>query len=695
MKYLLTLISFSICFCVFSQQKIIDSLSLELEHYNAPTEKRLFILSELVYNLSFINPKRGLELSDKAITLAGKLNQKDKLATVLKYKAANYTANSQDSMALITYDKALKINKTLGDEDSYARTTFNKGLVYFKRSMYQKANACNRLAYTIFEKQKDSFLMAKMLNSIGINQMYLSKYPEAIDTYLKSSRFYEKLNLTKSVDYASILGNIGLIYGRLDKHDKANEYQEKALKIYKVIDYQLGLANTYTNIGNNYDNLKQPKKALSYYDNALEIMERINDKSGIASALTNKAIALSSLKNYTESNTFLIRTKVMYKALGNATNLAIVNENLGANYLELSKINTNRTSLLNQAKQYYQEGYTSALKVTDLKTQASILNGLASVDAHLKNYKAAYTNKEQAIILKDSFLSTEKKSEIAKLEAKYEYDKKEAILQAENDKEQALANVEIKRQKLIKNGTILGGSGLILVSFFGFIAYRRREREKTKTKDAKFLAKVAETELKALRAQMNPHFIFNSLNSIGDYILKNDTKSANDYLTKFAKLMRLTLESSEKKEVLLSEDIALLKTYLDIENKRFNNSFSYTINIDIAIDQENTLVPPLILQPFIENSIIHGLNKKEGTGKIVIDFKKDNNMIICSVDDNGIGRKSTESSKSLHKQSLGMKLTKNRIDIINKRKNSNGSIKVIDKDQGLRVEVMLPLELAF
>ena len=192
---------------------------------------------------------------------------------------------------------------------------------------------------------------------------------------------------------------------------------------------------------------------------------------------------------------------------------------------------------------------------------------------------------------------------------------------------------------------------------------------------------------------MNPHFIFNSLNSIGDYILKNDTQSANDYLSKFAKLMRMTLENSEKKEILLSEDITLLKTYMDIERKRFNNKFNYTIDIEFSLDPDDILVPPMILQPFIENSIIHGLALKD-EGHIIISFKEKNSMLICSVDDNGIGREKSSSS-STHKKSLGMAITKSRIEIINKIKNTEGDIKIIDKTKGTKIEVSLPMQLAY
>ena len=225
--------------------------------------------------------------------------------------------------------------------------------------------------------------------------------------------------------------------------------------------------------------------------------------------------------------------------------------------------------------------------------------------------------------------------------------------------------------------------------------YRRKQDAVAKSKEAEFKTKVADTELKVLRAQMNPHFIFNSLNSIGSYIVNNDTSAANNYLIKFSKLMRQTLENSEKEEISLKEDLELLNTYLEIEKKRFLSEFNHKIMIDDTLDVENVLVPPMILQPFVENSIWHGISKSDKKGSIEIKVEQHESKIIYSVEDNGVGRLKSNEKKMLHKKSLGIKITKNRIDIINKRKGINASLKIIDKNQGTKVEIYLPLTKVF
>jgi LytS/YehU family sensor histidine kinase len=313
------------------------------------------------------------------------------------------------------------------------------------------------------------------------------------------------------------------------------------------------------------------------------------------------------------------------------------------------------------------------------------------------NYKDALDAKNHFLALKDSIGSRSKQEEIAKLELQYQFDKKEAALMAQHEKEQALAQAEIDRQKLIRNISIFGGGALLLAILAGLLQYKRKRDAISRQLEAEFNATVADNELKALRAQLNPHFIYNSLNSIGDYFSRNDAEAGNDYLAKFAKLMRLTLEYSERKEVTLAEDMKLIKLYLQIEGLRLNRKFTFKIRVDSALDPENTLVPPMILQPFIENSIWHGISPKEGNGHIDIDIKKEGGMICYLVEDDGVGRQLENRSKTKDKTSLGIKITENRIKIINKVKQTTGGVSIVDKPngKGVKVEVRLPWEPAF
>jgi len=207
--------------------------------------------------------------------------------------------------------------------------------------------------------------------------------------------------------------------------------------------------------------------------------------------------------------------------------------------------------------------------------------------------------------------------------------------------------------------------------------------------------------IKALRAQMNPHFIFNSLSSIQHLVLKNDTPAALMYLSKFSQLMRSTLENSIEKSVTLAEEIKLLKTYIDLESLRFDGSFSYEIKVEKHLNTHLLEVPLLIIQPFVENAILHGLlNKKEGEKKLTITFSEDINHIIATVEDNGIGRKASKTlqkkSSKPHKISRGMELTQKRIEVLEKQTDKSGSYVIEDltddsgNPSGTKVIVKIP-----
>ena len=234
-------------------------------------------------------------------------------------------------------------------------------------------------------------------------------------------------------------------------------------------------------------------------------------------------------------------------------------------------------------------------------------------------------------------------------------------------------------------------SGLLLAAGIVYLWNRHlisqaRKEEKLKTT---FQQQIAEMEMKALRAQMNPHFIFNSLNSIQKYILKNDHFAASQYLTKFSRLIRLILDHSNQNNILLSSEIELLKLYVEMESIRFDNKFDYAINIDSGINTETVEIPSMLIQPYIENAIWHGLlhlpagetgNEVKGKLNIHIALINENNIKV-TVEDNGIGReRSTElkSKQVLKKKSYGMQITEDRIAIINRVQHINAFSTIID-----------------
>lgn len=232
---------------------------------------------------------------------------------------------------------------------------------------------------------------------------------------------------------------------------------------------------------------------------------------------------------------------------------------------------------------------------------------------------------------------------------------------------------------------------LLVFSIYFFL--KRRESFIQKGNDIKL--QMSELRMQALRAQMNPHFIFNSLNSIQNYILSNNTIDAAGYLSKFAKLMRRILDQSKHNFLPLSEVMETLKMYVEIEAFRFNNEFSYSFQVEEDDDLLDVKIPPMILQPFVENAILHGLMPKEGDKKLVVSCTLVNNNVEIIIDDNGIGR-ARHQIKAGH-DSQGEKLTAGMLDSLQQLQNIQASIEIIDKKQneiaaGTTVKLILALK---
>jgi LytS/YehU family sensor histidine kinase len=208
-------------------------------------------------------------------------------------------------------------------------------------------------------------------------------------------------------------------------------------------------------------------------------------------------------------------------------------------------------------------------------------------------------------------------------------------------------------------------------------------------------------ELASLRSQMNPHFIFNSLNSIQKYIWDNKQEDASEYLTKFSKLMRLTLEHSMHKLVTLEDELAAVHLYLELEHRRCNNKFDYTVNFDDNINAQLILLPPLLLQPYIENAIWHGLLPKQGRGLLSIRLQQlSANALQCIIEDDGIGRKQAsiiKQQKGSQSTSYGMLITQQRLNIT-EANGIVGSVAVEDlvndynEAIGTKIILLIPIE---
>ncbi len=241
--------------------------------------------------------------------------------------------------------------------------------------------------------------------------------------------------------------------------------------------------------------------------------------------------------------------------------------------------------------------------------------------------------------------------------------------------------------------------GLLSLMFFIYNTRVNYIREKEAEKTA-INKRFAELELQALRAQMNPHFVFNALNAIQSYILTKEKRVANRYLAKFASLMRMFLESSRSKYIAFEDELKLLNLYVELEQMRFVGKFESKIIVDPELEY-GIDIPSLLLQPFVENAINHGLAYKEGKGTLSIDFRKGENMLICVIEDDGIGREAAAALKAKSYKSYksrGMQIVEERLRVLQLLDQSKVNVKIIDKKnkagigEGTRVEIYIPYE---
>jgi tetratricopeptide (TPR) repeat protein len=644
----------------FAQQARLDSLLNALKKHPQEDTVRLNLLNDISYDYYQLNPLEGIATADKAIALSQKLNLPKKLATAYFYKGINLGIKGDYNNALEFLNRSVKILNDAGNG--------------------QQA--------------------LKVQNSIAIIYMNLSDYEKALDIYFKNMREEERLKDDKMIALAA--GNISILYERIGKLDLALQYNQKEIDIYKKLNTVTSLADAYAAKGNIYDNLNEPQKAIYFYQQGLQISKGINYLIGIANNMGNMGSVYGEIEKFDSAFYFTKKSLETYSQMGDKRNTSTLYGYLGDIIISSPKSILIKENILPEKKYttalgYYQQSLTLSKEIGSVLEQSQAWKQISNVYKLQKKYEPALSAFENYIRLKDSVLNENKNNAVEKINIKYEFQKKEDSIKAANDKKMIIVSAEISKQKAIKKTIITGAIILLISSCAIFIFYKKNRDIKGQKVSAEFNSKVADTEMKALRSQMNPHFIFNSLNSISDYISKNDVHSADLYLTKFAKVMRMILENSEQKEVSLKDDLKALELYMQLESLRLNNKFDYEIKIDESIDVENTLVPPLILQPFVENSIWHGLSAKQANGHILIQIKKEGKMLNCIVEDNGIGRINSNDNSVLsdNKKPLGMKITKARIDIINKLKNSNAAVNISDLSEGMRAEVRLPLELSF
>ena len=479
---------------------------------------------------------------------------------------------------------------------------------------------------------------------IGMSYHQRGVYFYLLGDFENALNFYLKADiiLNKSADWKNRIkpkANIAMVYMNTQQY-------EEALRIYNEIENEIKLipidiihAQMYINIDAAYCFLKDPKNGIVYSQKALQISEQLNSRYGIAVSESNLGGHLILLNKPEEALQHIARSKEICEADGYTIILLSNFIEYADCYLRLQQYET--------ALGYAEKAIPLARKVQDIEKEAYIMKHIMNIYERQEDFKNAFIASRTYIELKEKMLNNDKIKSFNTLQLKYESEKKEAALN------------QLRLQQ-------------------------------------------TQSELTALKSQMNPHFIFNALNSIQELYTIGDKKMANEQMGNFAQLTRKILDVSGKQKIELAEEIDILTKYLELECMRFENDFSYKIHLSDNLDEDYTTLPPMLIQPYVENSIKHGLLHKKGSKQLDIYFEldEDANVLKCSVDDNGIGR---QASASLHKNrsashvSFSTSATEKRLRLLNQGKEEMIAVQFEDKEDesgntsGTRVIIQIPV----
>ncbi|MDI9258531.1 tetratricopeptide repeat-containing sensor histidine kinase [Flavobacterium sedimenticola] len=529
------------------------------------------------------------------------------------------------------------------------------------------------------DKQKG---LAKALGSIGIIFSEQSNYSKALEYYLKAVKIYEQLKDDEKC--AKLYNNIGIVYKSMSADFKALEYFIKAQKIQeKRKDVNVGI--TYTNIGNSYLSQKNLPNALNYYNKAKIALDRNPNPRALGEWYNNFGLyhkASGNPAKAIENWNSAIRT---FQSIDDKFGIADSYIYLGQLYLQQNK--------LAEAMQMAQQSLTLAKEIKVLEQIVISEKLLSDIYSQQNNTALALQHFKRYSEAKDSLTNEENIRRSVEEELVYDFEKREAVQQKEIEKRDLLLQEESKRNTLQLFFAAVFG---LLLFGIAFLIYNRIQLKKNLT----LQKELAEYEQKALHLQMNPHFVFNCLGSISSFIVQNGTDSAIKYLSKFSKLMRLTLEYSKESLIPIHKEIESLQNYLELEQLRFNNKFNFTIYKSSDIEDDMAL-PPLLMQPFVENAIIHGVIPKKEIGSIAVRFSIANDSLICTIEDNGIGFQESKAQKInsvvAHK-SMALDITKKRLEMIESatKQKTDFSIEETKNKEGevtgTKVTLQLPIQ---
>jgi tetratricopeptide (TPR) repeat protein len=581
--------------------------------------------------------------------------------------------------------------------------SINSGLVAQSNSVYTKDKYVDTVSD--FEIKNDNafrLIDKSNENSITNPRKSIRYATAAVEKGIKSKDI-----MAQSHGYLSL----GSLYFNIGNYNKSTEYFQLAKDGFTKLGEEnyTSLSDKYLNLSsaqnssnnkfrkfknsnsptiNLYSDLGQLNKPKSILDTT-----RIEKKVlKIDTTITTQALLNASNTGYINSGSYnwTFGDQVQYQnqilQIGvdrkDINVIGLANYNLGKTYLTASKPDSAIPHLKSSLKTAEQSG--------DFKLEQKSVQELAMIYEKKGQLTLALDLYRRYFLKYDELLEKNGINDQNVLTLNEEFLKQEQRI-SELIETQKLRDLDFARQK-----KILWSLALIIV-VFGLLTWLlvRNIREKQRAN--------MQIKIQSLRSQMNPHFIFNSLNSVNNFISKNDERSANKYLSDFSKLMRAVLKNSDLDFVSLESEIETLRLYLELEHFRFGNKFTYALTIDESIEPNQVQIPPMLVQPYIENAIWHGLRYKEDKGELLVRFYLEGGHLFCTIIDNGIGRKKSaelKTSNQKQQQSTGIKNTKERIELLNKMYKTKLQIRIEDLEQdgealGTKVLISLPYKIEY
>ncbi|MDF2553232.1 MAG: histidine kinase [Chryseobacterium sp.] len=558
----------------------------------------------------------------------------------------------------------------------------------------------------------------------------------------------ETKKLSKAVDsknesaQAESYYNIGETFFNDGNFSKSEEYFIKSKNIYEKLNDKQNLEKVTRKLAQSQENQNKLKSAVSNYEKASNIgyskskkVLNSNDASRLSSPVTeNKAEAIQNNIQISEKENNKEDLAAGYSQMADVNienkNIPKAEENLNYAY-RISKdqapqqalaINQKLTDFYVENKNFDKaiEAKKSVLKEDFVKDNSR--KKVEQIQELAEIYIKKNDPKEAIILLKNAYdialnkgHTLEAQKSVKKLDSLYSIsentaasvslyrdflgrlpdlvskdrslvdnkileDTEQRISQLEQEKK---LKDELIRKKNIFNYSLIGA--LLILSVLIFFIFRTLKKVRIKNK------KIA---LQSLRREMNPHFIFNSLNSVNQFIATNNELEANQYLTKFSKLMRGVMENSAEDFIPFQQELDLLQNYMALEKTRFADKFDYEIFVDENLNQQNLQIPGMMVQPFLENAIWHGLRYRTEKGFLKLSFKKENQHLKITIEDNGIGIEESKKQKTIHqknREGRGMKNTLERIRLLNDLYKKEISCSIKDSENGVMVEITYKL----